>query len=203
MQMRAFSSLLSSAAAITAVDNGDGNVLREYMDQLETVNSRSVRSLVTSGQLDLRGDVVEWRGTTWVAFIEDCRQKVDDAGRLSDDATLIGAEEIVETDSAVKSGEAMGVKTASSSTNNEYGNFSEAVGAREISNEEHEAQLGFAYWALGKALWKLAKDKIKLVQGSDEKIAALNSEEGEGRSHREYHRDNQSCYCSKRSRQSS
>jgi hypothetical protein len=147
--------------------------------KLDVSTKGVVGDLISSGQLDLSGDTVEWKGTTWEAFILACKHKMDYAdesvsvvegsdGVLTSITEMRAINETSENESAVTADVEI-VLTSKSKSNStphdrEYSTASSPTAAVTVTvpagvaaREEYEIQLGFAYWTLGNALWVRGK----------------------------------------------
>jgi tetratricopeptide (TPR) repeat protein len=158
MQMRAFYCLLGTVALCT-IQQGNLHDLDKFIKKLESATFYVVEDLVNLGQLDLCGNVARWRGTTWEAFVAICKRKVDYAvqNNNGDTETRIGAGEVNAT-------------------------AFDAVGDENrvamADAEEKKVQLGFAYWALGRVLLKIANGDMKLMRESNDASGTVEIEEG-------------------------
>jgi hypothetical protein len=154
MKMRAFYCLLS-AVTIKTVYEESLHELELLFRQLESATFYVVDDLITSGQLDLSGDIAEWKGTTWETYIEECKHTVDYADRPDDVAnTNISSknERPIRLGSVARSpSEYMTVTTQNSGI------------TKAGEKEYHEVQLGFAYLALGTALLRRLTSNVKHV----------------------------------------
>jgi hypothetical protein len=159
MQMREFYCLLGTVTICT-IQQGNLHDLDKFIKKLESATFYVVEDLVNLGQLDLCGNVTRWRGTTWEAFIDECKHKVDYAvqNNNGDAETRIGAEEVnAAAFDAVRDENATAL------------NSSAAADAG-----EKEVLLGFAYWALGSVLLKIAKGDMKLMRESNDASGTAN-----------------------------